>query len=144
MESTPILVESTVNAPSETVWQALTHKEQMKEWYFDLAEFRPEVGFEFQFSGGPEDRSYLHLCQITEVEQGRKIAYSWRYDGYPGNTLVTFELFPQGDKTQVRLTHTGLETFPVSNPDFARTNFEAGWNEIIGQLLPAYLEKKTA
>ncbi|WP_210465787.1 SRPBCC family protein [Rufibacter roseolus] len=144
MESTPILVESTVNAPSETVWQALTHKEQMKEWYFDLAEFRPEVGFEFQFSGGPEDRSYLHLCQITEVEQGRKIGYSWHYDGYPGNTLVTFELFPQGDKTKVRLTHTGLETFPSSNPDFARTNFEAGWNEIIGQLLPAYLEKKTA
>ena len=30
----------------------------MKQWYFDLAEFKPEVGFKFQFMGGTEDNQY--------------------------------------------------------------------------------------
>ena len=134
-------MERTLNAPIEKVWQAISDRDQMKQWYFDLSAFKPEVGFQFQFEGGTETCNYLHLCEVTEVVPGRRLQYSWRYDGYEGNSLVTFELFPEGDKTRLRLTHAGLETFPQSNKDFARSNFEAGWNEIIGSLLPAFLEK---
>jgi len=116
----------------------------MKQWYFDLAEFRPEVGFEFQFTGGTEEHSYLHLCRITEVVPGRKLTYSWRYEGYAGNSFVTFELFAEGDKTRLKLTHAGLETFPASNPDLRRENFEAGWTQIIGTNLKNYLEGAAA
>ncbi|MFK8843598.1 SRPBCC domain-containing protein, partial [Escherichia coli] len=80
-----------------------------------------------------------HLCEVTEVEPGRKLTYSWRYDGYEGISYVTFELFPQGEKTRLVLTHSGLETFPESNPDLARANFEAGWADFIGNYLPGYV-----
>jgi uncharacterized protein YndB with AHSA1/START domain len=36
------------------VWLALTEKDLIKQWYFDLPEFRPEVGFIFEFTGGEE------------------------------------------------------------------------------------------
>lgn len=114
----------------------------MKKWYFDLSEFRPEVGFEFQFEGGDANKSYLHLCKVTEVIEGRKLTYSWRYDGYEGNSFVTWELFDENGKTRLKLTHAGLETFPESNPDLARKNFEMGWDEIIGKSLVNYLENK--
>jgi uncharacterized protein YndB with AHSA1/START domain len=141
MTQDPVQVVQTVKAPIDTVWQALTQKEQMKQWYFDLAEFQPRVGFKFQFMGGTEENQYLHLCEITEAEPNRKLVHSWRYDGYEGNTLVTFELVPVTEhQTRVILTHAGLETFPESNPDFAKKNFEAGWKHIIGVSLPAYLE----
>ncbi|MEP7371898.1 MAG: SRPBCC domain-containing protein [Chitinophagaceae bacterium] len=142
MQTTPFTIERTYDAPIEKVWQAITDKDKMKQWYFDLAEFKPEVGFEFSFTGGPEDRSYLHVCKITEVITGRKLTYSWRYDGHEGNSFVTFELFPEGNKTILKLTDTGLETFPASNPDFARENFVKGWEHIIGISLKEYLEKK--
>ena len=115
----------------------------MKQWYFDLPEFRPEVGCAFQFYGGPSpEKQFLHLCKVTEVEPGRKITYSWRYDGYAGNSFVTFELFAAGDKTRIKLTHDKLEPFPADTPEFARHNFEAGWNHIINISLPGFVEQK--
>jgi uncharacterized protein YndB with AHSA1/START domain len=114
----------------------------MKEWYFDLAEFKPEVGFEFQFLAGKDEKKYLHLCKITEVTAGKKLAYSWRYDGYEGTSFVTFELFAEGNKTRLRLTHEGLETFPKSNPDLAKENFVQGWTSIIGTSLKKFLTEK--
>lgn len=140
MNAEPVVLERTYNAPSDAVWQALTDHAKLKQWYFALESFKPEVGFEFTFSGGTETKTYLHLCKITEVIPGKKLAYTWRYAGYPGNTLVTFELFPEGDKTRLRLTHSGHETFPADNPDFDRKNFLAGWTEIIGNNLRKFVE----
>jgi uncharacterized protein YndB with AHSA1/START domain len=142
MKNEPFVIERTLNAPAEKVWKAITDKDQMKQWYFDLAEFKPEVGFEFTFVGGSEEKSYLHLCKITEVVPGKKLQYSWRYDEYPGNSFVTFELFPDGDKTRLKLTHEGLETFPTDNKDFARSSFEAGWTYIIGKSIVEFVEKQ--
>jgi uncharacterized protein YndB with AHSA1/START domain len=122
--------------------KALTDKGEMKQWYFDLAEFKPEVGFEFKFYGGPDkDRQYLHVCKITDVIPNKKLTYSWKYDGYAGESFVTFELFPEMDKTRLRLTHEGIETFPADVPDFAKKNFEEGWSQIIGTSLKDFLEK---
>lgn len=113
----------------------------MKQWYFDFAEFKPEVGFEFQFLAGKDEKKYLHLCKITEVIAGKKLTYSWRYGGYEGNSFVIFELFPEGNKTRLRLTHEGLETFPKSNPDLAKENFAEGWTYIVDKALKGFVER---
>ena len=140
MKTEPFVIERTYNAPIEKVWKAITDKDQMKQWYFDIEKFEPEVGFEFQFEGTNENKTYLHLCKITEVIVGKKLTYSWRYDGYEGISFVTFELFKESDKTRLKLTHQGLETFPTSTADFAKENFVAGWTQIIGSSLKEYVE----
>jgi uncharacterized protein YndB with AHSA1/START domain len=139
-EFTPVVKEVVLNAPIVNVWKAITNRNDMKEWYFELDSFRPEVGFEFQFYGEKDEKKYLHLCQITEVVPGRKLSYSWQYEGYPGNSLVTFELFPDGKNTKLRLTHEGLESFGTDNPDLAKENFEEGWNTLIGKSIKAFVE----
>ncbi len=139
MNNEPFVIERTYQAPISKVWEAISNKEQMKQWYFDLAEFKPEVGFEFSFEGGPEDRQYLHVCKVTEVIPGKKLSYTWRYEGYEGNSLVTWELFDDAGATRLKLTHAGLDTFPA-NPDFAKTNFVQGWTDLVGTLLKGYLE----
>jgi hypothetical protein len=70
----------------------------------------------------------------------KDLKYSWRYDGYDGISFVTFELFSEGKQTKLKLEHEGLESFPSSNPDFARKNFAEGWNYIITTSLKKYLE----
>lgn len=142
--SNPLIKEVIIDAPAEKVWSAITDKNEMKHWYFDLAEFKPEIGFEFSFTGGTEERSYLHLCKVTEVIPGRKLTYSWRYDGFDGISYVTWELFEDKGKTRLVLTHRGLDSFPADiNPDLAAHNFVAGWNEILGTSLKNYLENKS-
>ncbi|HEY0458583.1 MAG TPA: SRPBCC domain-containing protein [Pyrinomonadaceae bacterium] len=141
MNNQPIVIERTFNTPVEKVWRAITDKDEMKKWYFDLARFKAEIGFRFQFTGGEEGgKQFLHLCEITEVEPEKKLTYSWRYDGCAGNSFVTFELFEQENKTLLRLTHKGLETFPQETSDFAKENFVKGWNHIINISLKDYLE----
>ncbi len=143
MNEQPFVIERIYNAPLEKVWKAITDRTEMKQWYFDIADFKPEPGFEFSFTAGDKNKSYLHLCRVTDVEQGRKIAYTWRYDGYEGDSEVTWELTEENGKTRVRLTHSGLETFPAEkNPDLTKKNFEQGWNEILGKSLMEYLEKQ--
>ena len=140
-KSEPIIKEVLLNAPVSKVWKAISDKEKMKQWYFDIAEFKPEVGFEFQFSGkGHKGENYLHLCKITEVIPGKKLTYSWRYDNYPGNSFVTFELLEEAGKTRLRLTHEGLETFVTDNPDFARESFNEGWTYLITKAIKEFVE----
>ena len=141
MENQPIIVEHAFNVSAEKIWTAITDKNEMKKWYFDLKEFRLEKGFTFQFTGGQADGiQYIHICQITEVIPEKKLTYSWRYEGYAGISFVTFELSEKGDHTLLKLTHSDIETFPKENKDLARSNFEMGWNHIINGMLKKYLE----
>ena len=128
-----VVIERTFNAPVARVWKAITDVEEMRSWYFELNAFKPEVGFEFEFIVEHEGMKYHHLCQVTEVIPHKKIAYTWRYKGEPGDSLVTFELFAGDDKTRLKLTHAGIETFPKT-PAYARKNFEAGWTAISSEL----------
>jgi len=139
----PFVIERSYNAPVETVWNAITDKTQMKQWYFDLDDFKPEVGFEFRFDGGSDDKIYHHICKIVEVVPNKKLKYSWKYEGFEGMSYVTFELFEEGKTTTVKLTHEGLETFPQNNPDFAKESFMQGWTYILGTSLKNFLEKPT-
>jgi len=134
-----VVIERTFNAPIARVWKALTDVEHMRRWYFDLKEFKPEVGFEFEFTVEHKGVKYCHLCKITEAIPQKKLAYTWRYQGHEGDSLVTFELFVDGGKTRLKLTHEGLETFPKL-PSFARKNFMEGWTQIIGSSLKEFLE----
>jgi|ERR1041385_4890421 uncharacterized protein YndB with AHSA1/START domain len=137
----PLIIERTFHAPVALVWKALTNKEDMKRWYFDLKEFKPEAGFEFQFVVEHEGMVYDHRCRVTEAIPNKKLAYTWRYADRPGDSLVTFELFADGDKTRLKLTHEGLESFPAQ-PAFARKNFMQGWTQLIGNSLLEFLSKE--
>ncbi|MEM7086733.1 MAG: SRPBCC domain-containing protein [Bacteroidota bacterium] len=142
MESKSLIIEQEFNAPIALVWRAITENEMLKKWYFDISNFKPEVGCKFQFEGGEKNKRYVHLCEVLEVIPNKKLKYSWKYEGYTGLSFVTFQLSTVGEKTKVTLIHEGLETF--TEPDFARGNFEGGWKYLIQESLKEYLEKGKA
>jgi uncharacterized protein YndB with AHSA1/START domain len=141
MKTEPFVIERTYNASLPVVWKAITNKKEMKKWYFDVDDFKPQIGFEFSFEGRNEDRVYVHLCKVVDIIEGKKITYSWSYKGYKGISFVTFELFEEGKKTRLKLTHEGIESIAANGPDFAKNNFVQGWTAIIGTSLKEYLEK---
>lgn len=134
----PFVVEQVYDAPIKKVWQAITRKDSMKEWYFpQLKKFEPIKGFEFEFTN--DGSPYQKKWRVTKVIDEKLLAHSWTYIGYPGYSEVTFEVIEEGDKTLLRLTHTGLSSFP-RDPHFARHRFEDGWNWILGNKLKNFLE----
>lgn len=145
MENKIITIERTFNAPVEKVWKAITDKDQMKQWYFPMMDqFKPEEGFETEFNVHHEGRDYLHIWKVKEVIPLKKIAVEWKYGGYPGNSLVSFELFARGDKTKLVLTHEGIETFdPEKYPELGMQNFVQGWTQFMDKGLKEFLEKNS-
>lgn len=137
----PFIKEQLLDAPVHSVWSALTEKEQLKGWCFDIPSFVPVVGCDFTFWGEKDGVRFLHLCRVLEVAPLKKMKWRWTYEGIVGETFVTFELITKGNKTNLKLTHEGLHHLP-QDENYARQNFEAGWNTIIGDLLPAYLAQK--
>ena len=120
----PIVIERTFQAPGDRVWRALTDPRQMRAWYFPMMEdFRAEVGFETRL----EKQDYVHIWKVITVVPKRKISYEWRLGGYPGNSLLTFELFEQMGWTWLRLTGDLY-------PELFRDNFVEGWTHYMGEL----------
>ena len=62
MTNAPIILERVLPASLEIVWKALTNVDSMKQWDFDLPEFKSAFGFEFNFTtGAREAKQYLQL-----------------------------------------------------------------------------------
>jgi uncharacterized protein YndB with AHSA1/START domain len=136
MNTEPLVFERTYHAPIQQVWEAFTDKDKMRKWYFDVDDFKPEVGFEFHFYGEKDGQKFYHNCVVIEVIPGKKLVHTWAYENYTGEALLTIELFDEGDKTRLKLTHAGLETFAV----FSTEDFTIGWTYFTGKALPEFLE----
>jgi len=107
--NTPLVLEQIYDASISKVSQALTDENRMKAWYFpQIIKFEPIKGFEFVFSN---DRSPY---KKSGVLQGLK-------------------LFNKEGKTCLRVTHTGLDSFPT-DAHFARHRFENGWKQLLTSL----------
>lgn len=142
MTNEPYAIERLYAAPVAKVCKAITEKDSMKEWYFNLAEFKAEPGFKFEFTGkGSDGADYVHACEVKEVIFEKKLSYTWTYKGLQGSSLVSFELFAEGDKTKLKLTHEGIESFANPGKDFQKESFAEGWTHIIGKALKEYVEK---
>ena len=109
----------------------------------DIDGFEPEEGYEFTLVAENKDKRYVHLCRVTEIIDQRKLVYSFRFQNTNGITYVTWELFPEGRKTRLRLTHEGLELIAHAGPDYARQNFVHGWTEFFDNRLAQFLQRTT-
>lgn len=138
-----VIVEETFNASIDCVWDSITVIDQMRQWYFEnIPSFEAEVGFETQFNVENDGRNFPHMWKVTEVVPNKKIAYSWKFDGYSGDSFVEFELFEQSDQTKLKLSVTVLEDFSEDIPEFSRESCIGGWEYFIKGRLKDFLENK--
>lgn len=137
----PLVLEHHYKASAARLWQALVDPEEVRQWYFDIPDFKAVVGHAFSFTGGDETRQYVHHCVVTDVVPEQKLAYSWRYKGIPGDSHVTFEIFPEaGGGTCLRITHSGIESFPGDRlADFSPASFTGGWTYFLREALTKHL-----
>jgi uncharacterized protein YndB with AHSA1/START domain len=138
-----VVVEQRFGVDADTVWRAITEVDQMRQWFFEnIPAFEAAVDFETQFTVSNEGRDFLHRWRVTEVVPRKRLVYDWRYEQYPGDSFVTFELFEESGSTRLRLTATVREDFPDDIPEFRRDSCVGGWEYFIQQRLKAYLEHR--
>lgn len=142
MDNSPIIIEEIYAVPVAKVWQAMTDKEQMVEWYFDIKDFVAEKGKIFDFDVEEGGNLYHHHFEILEVIPNKKLQHTWTHPGHSdGKSVLTWTLEPVGKGTKVTLVHEGVESFKDGGDGFTKENYIAGWNEILGNWLRNFLEK---
>lgn len=137
-----IEVEAVYPHPPERVWRALTDSDELEAWLM-VNDFEPRVGHRFQFRDEPKPgwRGIVD-CEVLEVDEPRRLSYSWRgnEDGDP--TIVTFTLEPSDGGTRLRLEHSG---FRGVGGFFTRLILSLGWKrKLLREALPRVLGEPAA
>ncbi len=142
VEDEPVVVEQRFSCTAAELWSAITNVDKMRVWYFaEIPEFEPQLDFEVQFSIESGGRDFLHLWTVTEVRPLSLIRYRWRYEGYSGDSIVTFLLCEEGAETTLKVSTEIREDFSEDIPEFARDSCVAGWNFLIKESLNGYLSQ---
>lgn len=128
-----ILLEATIAAPPEKVYQALTEKDGLASWWTRSATAEPKVGSvsEFVFYEG---QSVLKM-EVTRLEANQKV-YWKPVQGAPDwpGTRVTWDLTPADGGTKVLLGH---RDYVSTDGSFASVSYNWAWYLIS---LKSYLE----
>jgi uncharacterized protein YndB with AHSA1/START domain len=116
-----VVFERRFEAPRERVWRALTEPEELAGWLAE-AEIELRVGgsIVLKFDDGDERGT------ITELREPELLAYTWN-EGET-DSLVRFELEPDGDGTRLMLRHTFEGEVDLSS-------YGGGWHHHLEQLV---------
>src|SRR5699024_3755390 len=112
------------------VWYALTDANTLSRWMmFTTSDFRPVVGHAFQFRSEAGGWSITIDCEVTEVDEPNRLAYTWVTEGQGGQphaTVVTWTLSKNGDgATQLHLEHSGFRSDAKQELGGARASWKA-------------------
>jgi uncharacterized protein YndB with AHSA1/START domain len=102
-----------VDASTEVVFDVISRPEHMREWWPDDAQFESVAGAPGEIAWKNAETGEVKTVELTivEVDPPSRFSFRWCFAG-AGRTgkslLVTFDLVPTGNGTQVRMTETGF------------------------------------
>src|SRR5689334_21523554 len=137
-----ITVEVELPYPQAEVWQALTDPAALAEWLMPVRDFAPVVGTRFTFTAKPMPGwdGIVH-CEVTEVEEPHRLAYTWQGSRMRAVTTVRWQLSTvDSAATHLRLDHTGftgLGGFVLS------LMLRSGWRRMLRDRITARLSRST-
>ena len=127
-----IRLERLLDAPVDIVWRYLTEGELRAQWFAGGSDAVGEGDFDLVFDHDrlsadevPYPEAYakhkgaVSHEKVVRFEPKHVLAYTF---GEGRNGIATFELFPEGERTRLVLTHSGIQS-PTGDQDFG-----AGWN----------------
>ena len=128
-----IRLERLLDAPVETVWRYLTEAELRRMWFmggtdataggeFDLLVDHDNLSVEKNVAypeGYAQFKGTVWTEKVMRFEPPRLLETTFQGGK---NGTVTYELFPDGGKTRLVLTHSGITS------DTGFQNFGGGWN----------------
>src|SRR5262249_16317821 len=124
-----IRVERDYPYPPERVWRALTDSKAMAEWLMPN-NFLPKVGHKFRFDAPRPQRGWRGYveCEVLEIDEPRKLSYSWGGDSKHPVPMVAWTLEPIASGTRVSLHHGKFYGF---NGFLAKFFMGSGWKSMM-------------
>ena len=124
--------------PVGKVWLALTDPAALGEWLMPVEDFAPVVGREFTVRAKPMPGwDGVVRCRVTEVDEPRTLAYTWRGSRMRTSTTVTWRLSTLDDGgTRLLLEHNGFTGLGGAVLAFMH---KGGWGKMVRTRLAGHL-----
>lgn len=129
-----LLVTKTIhlNAKPTAVWDALTDPAKIKQYFFGVEVVSDwKAGTPIVFQGEYEGQSFQDKGNILDIEKERLLQYNY-WSGFSGledkpsnYSVVTYELTPSGEGTQLHLSQQGF-----ANRE-ARDHADKNWEMVL-------------
>ena len=116
-----------IKVPREEVFNALVNPLTIELWSGFQAKMEPVPGTQFSIFEGDITGT------IKTVDPPQLLEQVWDFGEQPEESLVRYELFTEGNKTRLELSHVNI-------PEEAFENIETGWKEYFLGALKSYLE----
>lgn len=136
--SDTIRLERMLDAPVDTVWRYLVDGELRSQWFAGGSDARANGELDLVFDHDklsaddvpyPEDfakhKGAVSHEQVVRFEPERVLAFTF---GEGKNGVATFELFADGDRTRLVLTHSGIQSASGAQ------DFGGGWTSHLAVL----------
>lgn len=129
-----IVVEREIPLAPETIWNALTKADLIREWLMDN-DFELKLGYEFNFRAEPMfGWKGVTDCEVLEIEPLERLRYSWNASGEQAEgglkSVVTWTLTGVENGTLVRMDHYGFR--PQDEGGYQAMG--SGWPQIVARL----------
>jgi uncharacterized protein YndB with AHSA1/START domain len=109
--------EIVIDATPETIWPFLTDPAKHVEWDGTEAELDARPGGVYRVLVAGQFQSVGEFIEVVPCEKV-VFTFGWEQEGNPitpGSTTVEITLHPAGDKTRLRLVHSGLPAEAVED-----------------------------
>lgn len=131
-------IEKTIflQANAETVWEFLTDKDKLGEW-FHGAESNLKAGDDYLLSGEAEDGTKVPKCwgSVLKSTKPKNLVYTFTIEPLGGAvTTVTWELNEVHGGTRLTLRHEGIGEAAGEAALPLLMALDAGWDAHLGKL----------
>jgi uncharacterized protein YndB with AHSA1/START domain len=126
---------TTINAPAEKVWEALTNPEIVKQYFFGTNQQSDwKVGSDITWTGEWEGKAYKDKGKILDIVPGKRLQYTY-FSSMTGDAdlpenyrTVTFDLKGNGNSTEITITQDNNKS------EESRAHSEQNWNWILDSM----------
>lgn len=133
-----VVLHRTLEAPRERVYRAWTDPEALARWFAPSDEFSVTVHHQDLRLGGSfriemrhsSGKSHVGLGAYCVIEPPARLAFTWRWEEEPESTdtLVTIDLAPKGEGTELTFRHDLFTT------EKAAQDHHQGWSGCLDRL----------
>lgn len=129
-------VSRVIPAKAERVWRTLTSRQGMKAYMMGAdVETSWKVGSPIIMKGEFDGKPYQDQGEVRSFEPEKKLSYTHVSAAAPeAEHLVTVELLPQGDQTEVRITQANTDGRVTEADREHKAQYEKTWAMMLEDL----------
>lgn len=125
-------VSRVIPAPPETVWETLTSKEGMKAYMMGAeVDTDWQVGHPIVMKGEFKGKPFEDRGEVRSFEPKRRFSYTHGSGGGPAEHLVTVELQPWGEGSEVTITQENLDGQVKPADVEHKAEYEKTWSAML-------------